>query len=100
MGNEQFLKIENILFTITMVMYLGSMVLYFLFVVVKKERFAKIIDVKSFVTLTMTLGMVLMLTGVFNPPTEVFALFSTAYGSVITYFFTKKDTKSESEDTK
>lgn len=42
MGNEQFLKIENILFTITMVMYLASMVLYFLFVVVKKERFAKI----------------------------------------------------------
>ena len=42
MGNEQFFKIENILFTITMVMYLASMVLYFLFVVVKKERFAKI----------------------------------------------------------
>lgn len=65
-----------------------------------KEKFAKLIDVKSIVTLTMTGAMVLMLTGVFNPPTEVFALFSTAYGSVITYFFTKKDTKSESEDTK
>jgi hypothetical protein len=64
-----------------------------------KERFAKLIDVKSIVTLTMTLAMVLMLTGVFKPTTEVFGLFSTAYGAVITYFFTKKD-KSEGEDTK
>ena len=64
-----------------------------------KERFSKLIDVKSIVTLTMTLAMVLMLTGVFKPTTEVFGLFSTAYGAVITYFFTKKD-KSEGEDTK
>lgn len=61
-----------------------------------KERFSKLIDVKSIVTLAMTFAMILMLTGVFNPPTEVFALFSTAYGSVITYFFTKKrDTEGE-----
>jgi hypothetical protein len=65
-----------------------------------KERFAKLIDVKSIVTLSMTLAMVLMLTGVFNPPTEVFALFSTTYGAVITYFFTKKDTKSEGDGAK
>lgn len=62
-----------------------------------KERFSKLIDVKSLVTLTMTLAMILMLTGVFTPPTEIFALFSTAYGSVITYFFTKKDDKDNTE---
>ena len=56
-----------------------------------KEKFSNLVDVKSIVTLTMTLAMVLMVTGVFNPPSEVFALFSTAYGSVITYFFTKKN---------
>ena len=39
----------------------------------------------------MTLCMVLLLTGAFNPPEAVFALYSTAYGSVITYFFTKKE---------
>ena len=61
-----------------------------------KEKFAKLIEVKSIVTLSMTLAMVLLLTGVFNPPDYIFALFSTAYGSVITYFFTKKDSK-ESE---
>lgn len=55
-----------------------------------KEKLAKLIDVKSLVTLVMTVAMVLLLTGVFNPPTEVFALFATSYGSIITYFYTKK----------
>lgn len=59
-----------------------------------KQKFAKLIDVKSIVTLVMTFAMVLMLTGIFKPTTEVFGLFSTVYGAVITYFFTRKD-KSE-----
>lgn len=63
-----------------------------------KEKFSKLIDVKSIVTLAMTFAMILMLTGVFKPSTEVFGLFSTVYGAVITYFFTKKNT--EGEDTK
>lgn len=61
-----------------------------------KQKLAKLIDVKSIVTLVMTFAMVLMLTGVFKPTTEIFGLFSTVYGAVITYFFTKKD-KSEGE---
>lgn len=65
-----------------------------------KDKISKLIDVKSIVTLAMTFAMVLMLTGVFNPSTEVFALFSTAYGSIITYFFTKKNTKDEGDNTK
>ena len=56
-----------------------------------KERFAKLIDVKSIITLVMTIAMVLVLTGVFTPTTEAFGLFSTVYGAVITYFFTKKN---------
>ena len=61
-----------------------------------KEKFAKLIDLKSIVTLIMTIAMVLMLTGAFTPPTEVFALFATSYGAVMTYFFTKKkDTEGE-----
>ena len=55
-----------------------------------KEKWAKLIDVKSIVTLLMSIAMVLMLTGVFNPTTEAFGLFASVYGSVITYFFTKK----------
>lgn len=55
-----------------------------------RERIRNLIDVKSMVTLSMTLAMILMLTGVFSPPEPVFALFSTSYGATITYFFTKK----------
>lgn len=58
-----------------------------------KEKLCKLVEVKSLVTISMTVGMLLLLTGVFNPPDAVFALFSTTYGSVITYFFTKKSDK-------
>ena len=62
-----------------------------------KEKLAKLIDVKSIVTIVMTVAMVLLLTGVFNPSPEVLSLFSMTYGAVITYFFTKrKDSGGES----
>jgi len=49
-------------------------------------------DVKSFVTIVMTIGlMVLLLVPQINPPTEIIALYCTSYGAVITYFFTRKD---------
>ncbi len=49
-------------------------------------------DVKSFVTIVMTVGlMVLLLVPSVNPPTEIVALYCTSYGAVITYFFTRKD---------
>ncbi len=57
-----------------------------------KEKFAKLIDVKSIVTLAMTAVMATLLLGQFEPEPELLALFSTAYGAVITYFFTKKTT--------
>lgn len=48
-------------------------------------------DVKSFVTIIMTIGLiVLLLVPGINPPTEIVALYCTSYGSIITYFFTKK----------
>lgn len=53
-------------------------------------------DVKSFVTIIMTIGLiVLLLVPNLNPPKEILALYCTSYGSVITYFFTR--TKKESE---
>ena len=63
------------------------------------KKFWDLIDVKSIVTLTMTFGMILLLTGVFNPSEGIFALYSSSYGAIITYFFTKKkDGGKESED--
>ena len=55
-----------------------------------KTRFSRLIDTKSLVTLTMTVVMAALLLGQFNPPKEILTLFSTAYGSIITYFFTRK----------
>ncbi len=49
-------------------------------------------DVKSFVTVIMTIGLiVLLLVPNINPPKEILALYCTSYGAVITYFFTRKD---------
>lgn len=40
----------------------------------------------------MTLGLVaLLFIPNLNPPTEIIALYCTSYGSIMTYFFTKKD---------
>lgn len=51
-------------------------------------------DVKSFVTITMTMGLLaLLLVPGINPPTEIVALYCTSYGAIITYFFTKDDKK-------
>lgn len=56
-------------------------------------------DVKSFVTVIMTIGLiVLLLVPEINPPKEILALYCTSYGSVITYFFTRKDEKKEGGD--
>ena len=42
MDSSQFLAIENTLFTAVMVLYLASMVLYFIFFVMKNEKAAQI----------------------------------------------------------
>lgn len=56
-----------------------------------KEKLAKLIDVKSIVTIAYTVAMVLLLTGTFTPTDNVLALFSTGYGAVMTYYFTRKE---------
>jgi Ni,Fe-hydrogenase I cytochrome b subunit len=55
------------------------------------QKIFDLIDVKSIVTLAMTGALIALLfcPGVVN--TEAQNLFCTAYGAVITYFFTKQD---------
>ena len=60
-----------------------------------KDKLIKLVEVKSIVTILMTICMVLLLTGVFKPSDDIFALYSMSYGSVITYFFTRKSKESE-----
>ena len=58
MGSEQFLQMENVLFTAAMVAYFAAMVLYFIFFALKKEgasKIAGIVTVLAFVLHTAAL---------------------------------------------
>lgn len=55
-----------------------------------KDKLAKLVDVKSIVTLAMTAALIALLFTNVEPPKELLALYCTSYGAVITYFFTKK----------
>lgn len=57
-------------------------------------RIGKLIAVRSIVTLIMTVGMLLLLSGVFKPTDTIMTLYSTSYGAIITYFFTKEKEES------
>ena len=48
-------------------------------------------DVKSFVTVIMTIAMVVLLFAPIAVNKEVLTIFSATYGSVMTYFFAKKN---------
>lgn len=48
-------------------------------------------DLKSFVTVIMTIAMVVLLFIPYEVNKEVLMLFSTSYGAIMTYFFNKKN---------
>lgn len=54
-----------------------------------------LIDVKSIVTLAMTGAMIALLFAPVTPNAEALSLFCTAYGAIITYFFTKRKKEAE-----
>ena len=55
------------------------------------KKLLVLIDVKSIVTLAMTGAMIALLFCAGEPNPEAQSLFCTAYGAIITYFFTKRD---------
>jgi len=59
------------------------------------KNLADLLKVKSLITLAMTYGMVMLLSGKWVPPEAIIALFSASYGSVITYFFKKDEPRQE-----
>ena len=63
-----------------------------------KEKFAKLTDVKSIVTLLMTIALVVLMFTKVDINKELLMLFSTSYGAVITYFFTKKKENKENKE--
>ena len=63
------------------------------------KNIANLIDVKTIVTLGLTLTLILILTGKFTPSDTAFDVFKIVYTAVITYFFTKATTTSSGSDT-
>lgn len=55
-------------------------------------------DVKSFVTVIMTIAMVALVFLPYEINKEILMIFSSSYGAVITYFFTRKDNTKERSD--
>ncbi len=47
-------------------------------------------DLKSFVTVIMTIAMVVLLFIPYNIDKEILVLFSTSYGAIMTYYFNRK----------
>ena len=63
-----------------------------------KKKFADLIDVKSIITLLMTITLIVMLVGEFNPTEDFKTMFNTAYVAIITYFFTKKNSSDKGDE--
>lgn len=57
-----------------------------------KERLLNLLCVKSIVTILMTVLLAVMLLTKIDPPKELLSLYCTTYGSVMTYYFTRKET--------
>lgn len=62
------------------------------------KKLIDLIDVKSIVTLAMTAAMIALLFYPGQPNAEAQSLFCTAYGAIITYFFTRRTRSSGEEE--
>ena len=60
-----------------------------------KENLKKLVDVKSIVTLTLVITMVIAILGKFEIETNMFQLFSSAIMLVLGFFFGKKDSETK-----
>lgn len=60
-----------------------------------KEKFAKLIDVKSIVTLTLTIVLTVVILANIEVESNVFQLFSSALMLVLGFFFGKNQTRKE-----
>lgn len=56
-----------------------------------KRRLANLLSIKSIVTITLTVILAVLLLGEIEPSKELLTLYCTSYGSVMTFFFTKRE---------
>lgn len=60
-----------------------------------KEKIAKLIDLKSIITLLMTFTMIALLFYPKEINKELLMLFSTSYGSMMTYYYNRAKKEGE-----
>lgn len=63
-----------------------------------KAKIAKLIDLKSIITLTLIITLEILIIKGTNLNNELFLLFSNTLTMVVTYFFTKKSNNNERSD--
>ena len=63
-----------------------------------KEKLAKLIDVKSIITILLVLALLVVVLGGFTVEEKLFNLFSNVVTMVITYFFTKPQKSADAKD--
>jgi len=56
-----------------------------------KDALIQLLKVKTIVTLLMTVALIVLLLGDFEPSKELLSLYCTSYGAVMAYYFTRKD---------
>lgn len=56
-----------------------------------KKRLSNLLCVKSIVTIALTVILLVLLLGHYEPPDELLTLYCTSYGAVLTYYFTRSD---------
>jgi hypothetical protein len=56
-----------------------------------KEKLAKLIDLKSIITILMTIALIILLFKGEEVNETILALYCTSYGSVMTYYFSRKE---------
>ena len=61
------------------------------------KKFAKLIDLKSIITLAMTGTMIALLFYNDQINEELLMLFSTTYGSMMTYYYNRKGSETNNE---
>lgn len=61
------------------------------------NKIAKLIDLKSIVTLLMTVKLAQMLSSNIEVNQQVLALFCTSYGAITTFFFTRPKKEKDGE---
>lgn len=56
-----------------------------------KWALIKLLKVKTIVTLVMTVALIVMLLGNYEPSKELLSLYCTSYGAVMAYYFSRKE---------